>query len=172
MENEILKQMQQTYPGIPADVSEKLAALLETAAGGDAGRRSELLAASGELTGLLSQRFTAWEQAQAQLDEYQQARDTAQQFRQALSQELTARGVPEPFWAAALAVDPLEAEVASSADAVQAAYKAYLQQQSDLKVDQQLRPEQAVLTPKVSPAVENYLRSRRSDSPLAGKLKG
>ena len=58
------------------------------------------------------------------------------------------------------------------ADAIQAGYKAYLQQQADEKVGQQPRPQQATQTPKVSPAVENYLRSLRSDSPLAGKLKG
>ena len=99
-------------------------------------------------------------------------RATQAEFVQALSKELTDRGVPEAFWKAALEVDTLQGEVVPSADAIQAGYKAYLQQQADEKVAQQPRPQQATQTPKVSPAVENYLRSLRSDSPLAGKLKG
>ena len=167
MENEILKQWQRDYPSIPADVLAKLAGFLETVCGGDAARRSELVTASADAMAMLSERFSASAQAEAQVAEYEQA-----EFVQALSKELTDRGVPEAFWKAALEVDTLQGEVVPSADAIQAGYKAYLQQQADEKVAQQPRPQQATQTPKVSPAVENYLRSLRSDSPLAGKLKG
>lgn len=172
MENEILKQWQRDYPSIPADVLAKLAGFLETVCGGDAARRSELVTAAADAMAMLSERFSASAQAEAQLAEYEQGRATQAEFVQALSKELADRGVPEAFWKAALEVDTLQGEVVPSADAIQAGYKAYLQQQADEKVAQQPRPQQATQMAKVSPAVENYLRSLRSDSPLAGKLKG
>ena len=179
MENEILKQWQRDYPSIPADVLAKLAGFLETVCGGDAAQRSELVTASADAMAMLSERFSASAQAEAQVAKEpefrftpEQGRATQAEFVQALSKELTDRGVPEAFWKAALEVDTLQGEVVPSADAIQAGYKAYLQQQADEKVAQQPRPQQATQTPKVSPAVENYLRSLRSDSPLAGKLKG
>lgn len=171
MESEILKQLQQNYPGIPADVSGRFASILEKACGGDTVKQADLMVGSSEFLGVLSEKFSALDAANANLAEYEQAKATAQQFREALGKELTERGVPEYFWAKAIAVDLLSGEVAPSADAIEGAYKAYLQQQSDSKVDADMRPGQAIEPLKISPAVENFLRSRRSDSPLAGKLK-
>lgn len=95
MENEILKQWQRDYPSIPADVLAKLAGFLETVCGGDAARRSELVTASADAMAILSERFSASAQAEAQVAEYEQGRATQAEFVQALSKELTDRGVPE-----------------------------------------------------------------------------
>lgn len=172
METEILKQWQQSYPCIPQEVVSAFGALLDKALALPVDQSGELAAAAGGLMTLLEERFGLLSELQALVEQYEQAQQTAEQFRQALGKELTAREVPEAFWQAAVAVDALTGEVISSADAIQASYKAYLQQQSDEKVDVRLRPQQADQAPKISPAVENFLRSRRSDAPLAGRLKG
>lgn len=171
MESEILKQLQKDYPAVPADVAGKMAAFVEKAAGDDAARRTELTAGAAEVMAVLSEKFSAYESSKAQLAEYETAKATAEQFRQALGKELNTRGVPAEFWEKTIAIDPLTAELLPAADAIEGAYKAYEQRQSDKKIDTAMRPETAVNTPRVSPAVENYLRSRQSDSPLAGKLK-
>lgn len=171
MESEILKQLQQNYPGIPADVAAKFASIVEKACGSDALKQADLLAGSSEFLGLLSEKAAALDAADASLAEYEQAKATAQQFRDALAKELTEREVPEYFWAKAIAVDPLSGEVVPSADAIEGAYKAFLQHQSDSRVDADMRPGLAIEPLRISPAMENFLRSRSNGSPLAGKLK-
>lgn len=172
METDILKQWQRDYPQVPDELSSALAALLEKMGQAAPELAEEGAVRAGAWLSLLVPYFTELEQLRVQADEFRQGQSTAEEFRQALARELTDRQVPEAFWQAALGVDVLSAEVIPSAEAIQVAYKAYLQQQADSKVEQQPRPQQAVQTTGISPAVENFLRSRSGNSPLAGRIKG
>lgn len=172
METDILKQWQRDYPQVPDELSSALAALLEKIGQDELDLLEEASARAGGWLAALVPYFTELEQLRLQVEEYRQAQSTAGEFRQALAKELTDRQVPEAFWQAALDVDVLSAELIPSAEAIQAGYKAYLQQQADSKVEQQPRPQQAIQRSGISPAVENFLRSRSGDSPLAGRIKG
>ena len=109
--------------------------------------------------------------SEEELAEYHSQEEVIAGFKKALADELTSREVPEYFWRATLEIDDAHSSWQEAADAIQTAYKSFLQEQNDHNISKISRPEGAVRHEGHSSAVEAYIRSMRSDSPLMGKFK-
>jgi hypothetical protein len=167
----ILEKLKTNYPMIEEGVLTSIASIIEGNFPNDIQSQE---AAYEQYVPLLDLLKTVYEQSVAtedQLAEYLSQEEVIAGFKKAVAEELTARQVPDNFWKVTLDMDDARSTWKEAADAIQESYNAYIQEENDQEVSKISRPEGAVRREGHSSAVEAYIRSLRSDSPLMGKLK-
>ncbi|MDD4820350.1 MAG: hypothetical protein PHD21_05915 [Flavobacteriales bacterium] len=172
MESNILEQLKKDYPMIAAKAVEALAEYFQGMSSGEEKTEFALSEQAKNFLSVLNDDYALSAQNASLLSENEAQKAVVGQFKEALAQELTKRNVPEYFWRATLEIDDQTAQVSTSAEAVQTQYDAFCQQNNNASLNKDIRPQVGQKMGETSAAVDNYIRSLRSDSPLAGKLKG
>ena len=172
MDSKILELLKKDYPMIGAETLVVLEAYFQGIYSVEQNEFSSFSAEEQNVLSVLNKDYSAFAQNASLMAENEAKMASVAQFKEALAQELTKRNVPEYFWRAALDLDDMNADVSSSADAIKTQYDAFCQEQNNASLSGDSRPKVGQKMEQASAAVENYIRSLRSDSPLAGKLKG
>ena len=167
----ILEKLKTNYPMIEEGVLTSIASIIEGNFPDDIESQEDLYEQYVPLLDILNAAYVQKAETEEQMAEYLSQEEVIEGFKKAVAEELTTREVPEHFWKVTLELDDARSTWKEAADAIENSYNTYIQEKNDQDVSKISRPEGAVRREGHSSAVETYIRSLRSDSPLMGKLK-
>ena len=167
----ILEKLKTNYPMIEEGVHTSIVSIIEGNFPDDIQSQEDMYEQYVPLLDILNELYVQKAETEEQMAEYLLQEEVIDGFKKAVAEELNSREVPENFWRVTLELDDAHSTWKEAADAIENSYNAYIQEKNDQDVSKISRPEGAVRREGHSSAVEAYIRSMRSDSPLMGKLK-